>query len=315
MVHAHGVALSAGPARSKKLEDFLAPFYPEKELSYVKNDQEPNGFLADRVEAIIAKLRQHPDAPALPDSWTFRVKRAPPLHQGWGTGTQLALAAARLWWHLAGASDWDACRAAKCLGRGLRSGIGVAGFDHGGFLIDRGKRPDDPNPSQVEHIALPKEWAWLLVEPRFESGVHGEAERVALASIKPDIGVVKELMHLGQTILPQAAREKNFAAFTEALSRYNRLAGAFYRELQGGNYSSAAIEARIELLRAQGAVGVGQSSWGPGVFCLFPDLKSAINFEGQCKIADCKMLHSWTSEGTQCYPVDEFLPGPKAKTE
>jgi beta-RFAP synthase len=320
MVYAHGVALMARRLHRSRFEDFSlggpSPFFqkgkyyvPPERFAPVSFDRgsrandawEFDGLLADRVEPIVEKLRAHRDVPAVTDAWHIKVLRSAPIHQGWGTGTQLALATARLWCQLAGASDWDARKAAAWVGRGLRSGIGVAGFDHGGFLIDRGKRPDDPNPSQVEHIALPKEWTWLLVEPRFETGMHGEAERGALASItKPDIGIVKELMHLGQAVLPQAARDRNFETFAETLTHYNRLAGTFYSKIQGGIYGSRVIEARIELLRSYGAVGVGQSSWGPGLFCIFPNRGDALRFETRYEIPDCKLLVSWTSEGARC---------------
>jgi beta-RFAP synthase len=254
--------------------------------------------MSERVKCIVEMLQQHPDAPAVVNPWEIKIYKAAPLHQGWGTGTQLSLAVARAWCHLAGFSKWNAQEAAAWVGRGLRSGIGVAGFDQGGFLIDLGKKPGDSSRSQVQHIDLPKNWTWLLVEPKSEIGVHGEAERLALAKIaKPDIGIVKELMHLGQNVLPQAARDRSFTTFAETLTHYNRLAGSFYREIQGGDYSSREIEKRIVLLRANGAVGVGQSSWGPGVFALFPDARSAHAVRVKKLFPNCRIHQDPTSRG------------------
>src|SRR5207249_2491760 len=116
-------------------------------------------------------------------------------------------------------------------------------FDRGGFLIDYGKPPGDPAPSRVDSVQLPNEWTWLLIEPNSETGVFGEVEQTALSKItSPDHGVVMELMQLGQEVLPRAAQEHNFTQFAETLTHYNRLAGSFYREIQGGDYGSPLIE-------------------------------------------------------------------------
>ena len=73
------------------------------------------------------------------------VEEAIPAHAGLGSGTQLALAIgtaiARLEGRELGAQDLAGIGA-----RGARSGIGLAAFAGGGFLVDGGRGPRDRAP-------------------------------------------------------------------------------------------------------------------------------------------------------------------------
>src|SRR5262245_63296945 len=70
------------------------------------------------------------------------VERAPPAHAGLGSGTQLGMAVARALALAAGRPDLPAGELARLVGRGLRSGLGVHGFERGGFLVDAGQRAE-----------------------------------------------------------------------------------------------------------------------------------------------------------------------------
>ncbi|MDE2456135.1 MAG: beta-ribofuranosylaminobenzene 5'-phosphate synthase, partial [Burkholderiales bacterium] len=84
----------------------------------------------DRVAAHLHRLRERF---ARPQPLMLRLRRVLPAHAGLGSGTQLALALGSAFarWHGIEASS---AQIAACLGRGRRSGIGIAGFDHGGLL-------------------------------------------------------------------------------------------------------------------------------------------------------------------------------------
>ena len=67
----------------------------------------------------------------------LRLQQVLPAHAGLGSGTQLALAVGRALSQLMGA-PLAAADLARITGRGLRSGVGIAGFDQGGLLLDGG---------------------------------------------------------------------------------------------------------------------------------------------------------------------------------
>ncbi|MFP6770675.1 MAG: DUF447 domain-containing protein, partial [Planctomycetaceae bacterium] len=83
-----------------------------------------------------------------------------PPHAGLGSGTQLALAVARAVAGLSGAG-FGAVELAAAVGRGERSGIGIHGFEHGGFLVDAGGRPGTVA-ALVARADVPDAWRVVL---------------------------------------------------------------------------------------------------------------------------------------------------------
>ena len=76
-------------------------------------------------------------------------------------------------------------------------------------------------------------------------------------------------------ILPGAA-ERNLAAFGEGVASIQTILGDHFAPAQGGGrFSSAAVGKVVERLKAAGAHGVGQSSWGPTGFAFAPDSDEA----------------------------------------
>ncbi len=214
---------------------------------------------------------------------------APP-HQGWGTGTQLAMAIARLCYSKSNIS-WSAANVAKLLGRGQRSGIGIVGFDESGLLLDHGKSPHSDQPSQVQSLLMPNDWTFVLVEPGLEQGLHSEEERRAFSRLsKVDVKTVSQLRTLALEVLIPSAKAGIFDQFASHLTEYNRLAGTFYHAVQHGDYGTQQTSERLTLMKKHGAVGYGQSSWGPGLFALFPSPSAAEAFCEQCQLPGCKLI-------------------------
>jgi beta-ribofuranosylaminobenzene 5'-phosphate synthase len=75
-------------------------------------------------------------------------------------------------------------------------------------------------------------------------------------------------------ILP-AVMESQFQAFAEGIGEVQRTVGQYFAGFQRGLFSSERVAAVMELLKAQGAVGVGQSSWGPTGFALAENAQQA----------------------------------------
>lgn len=208
---------------------------------------------ADRVQSAAQR--------ADPAPLSMTVESAAAAHAGLGLGTQLDLAVAFGVSRLLGRTD-AIDELARQQGRGLRSAIGVHGFECGGWMVDAGKRRPDEISPLAERVDFPPEWCVLLLTPDLQSRWHGERERAALALRIPND---PELPAILSAVLP-AVHRRDFAGFAAAIGEYNARVGDMFRPLQGGRYGHAAVEAIVAWLTSMGVRGAGQSSWGPTVF-------------------------------------------------
>lgn len=214
------------------------------------------------------------------DGVAITVRERLPRHVGLGSGTQLALA---VYAATAAAHERsvDVREAAPALGRGGRSGIGVAGFESGGFLVDGGHptsqfttdRPADGEwtvPPVTARHELPEDWRFVLVLPDAEPGRNGDDEEASMRSVveSADPSLADEISAvLTRRLLPAAAmgRRREFGA---AVAEIGRLNGAWYTDAQGGVFRPP-VGRIVEALRTHPVLkGVGQSSWGPTVYGL-----------------------------------------------
>jgi beta-RFAP synthase len=206
------------------------------------------------------------------------VEACAPEHVGLGTGTQLGLAVARALAEAWGLSDRQAPALAPRVGRGLRSGLGVHGFAHGGFLVEAGKRTPDSVAPLVARLAFPEDWRLVLIVPPWGTGLHGLAESQAFQHLRQRdtspsrTDTLCRLILLG--LLPALA-EHDLPSFGEALYDFNRLVGESFAPVQGGVHASPRLEELVTLIRQQGVRGVAQSSWGPAVCAVTADADRA----------------------------------------
>ncbi|MFB6296438.1 MAG: beta-ribofuranosylaminobenzene 5'-phosphate synthase family protein [Halobacteriales archaeon] len=208
------------------------------------------------------------------------VESALPRHVGVGSGTQLALA---VYAAIATAYDRqvDVRRAAPALDRGGRSGVGVAVFERGGFVIDAGHprerfttdRPPRGEwsvpPVAVRHD-LPEDWRFVLVRPDLEPGVSGDAEddRMRAAIERASPGVSEDIATTVALELLPAIATGDHAAFGNAVAEIDRLNGVWYTDEQGGVYRPRVGAVVDELDASRAVAGTGQSSWGPTVYAV-----------------------------------------------
>lgn len=210
----------------------------------------------------------------------LHLTRTLPPHAGFGSGTQLALATGRAFARLH-ALDLPTPDIATWLGRGLRSGVGIAGFDQGGLLLDGGPGAAQDKPAPLlARLALPEDWRVIVVlDPRLQ-GLAGSAEKEALARLAPlPRADAAELCHqVLMQVLPGAA-EGDFSAFARGLSRMQALLGAHFAPAQAaGAYASAAVARAMHAIAqhaGDGGAGIGQSSWGPTGFAVVPSASAA----------------------------------------
>ena len=181
----------------------------------------------------------------------LRLVRVLPAHAGFGSGTQLALAVGRAFahWHRL---DVSTLTLAQWLGRGVRSGIGIAGFDHGGLLVDGGPGADGAPASVLSRIPLPAAWRVLVVQDSAHQGLSGADERDAIATLAPlPQAQAADICHqVLMRVLPGAARAE-FAPFAAGISRIQQVLGEHFAPAQGGSaFTSAAVGRLIEWIGA-----------------------------------------------------------------
>jgi beta-ribofuranosylaminobenzene 5'-phosphate synthase len=265
------------------------------------------GFQKERGEGILGRLiAAHPALTPI----NIKVEYMAPAHQGWGTGSQLAMAIAQMCYKTS-QLEWNAPDAAKLVGRGQRSGIGIVGFDEGGLLLDHGKSPGTDRPGQVESLPMPLDWTFVLVEPGQEQGLHSEEERRAFSRLsKINVGTVSQLRTLAKEVLIPASNVGDFDRFARHLTEYNRLAGSFYHGVQHGDYGTQQTEERLALMEKHGAVGRGQSSWGPGLFAVFPTPQKAQTFCERCPLPGCRLIMAQVMKPS----IIRFVTEPMART-
>jgi beta-RFAP synthase len=191
-----------------------------------------------------------------------------PPHRGFGSGTQLALSVvsslARL--HEVECSPAEA---ARITGRGLRSGRGIESFAGGGFIVDAGVGEDCSSPLTLFRADFPEDWrAVTALPPGRAKGLNGEEEKRAFADMsEPDCASAGETCRIVLMKLLPAILEKKISEFGEALRRIQEIMGESFAPFQAGKFASPMAEDIFAKMGELGGVGMGQSSWGPLVYC------------------------------------------------
>ncbi|QLD90959.1 GHMP kinase [Natronomonas salina] len=212
------------------------------------------------------------------DGARIDVEASLPRHVGLGSGTQLALATLAA---VARAHEMAprVRERAPELDRGGRSGVGVAAFEAGGFVVDAGHpterfttAPPAAGEWEVPAVAarheVPADWRFVLVLADAEQGRSGDAENESMRAVveNADPAVADDLAALLVRRLLPAVAEGRLEAFGDALGAFGRLNGAWYADEQGGVYRPPAGRLIDALAERPSVRGVGQSSWGPAVY-------------------------------------------------
>jgi beta-RFAP synthase len=198
----------------------------------------------------------------------IRVEEAIPGHIGLGSGTQMALAVAVGLAHLHGTNS-KIGEIAAAVDRGARSGIGIAVFDQGGLIVDGGRGAKTITPPVISRIGFPDDWRFILVLDHSGQGLHGKGETGAFEALPPfPAGETARLCHLLLLRGLPALAEGDIQGFGDVITQLQSAVGDHFAPVQGGRFTSPEVAAAMDQLQALGAVGIGQSSWGPTGFCL-----------------------------------------------
>jgi beta-ribofuranosylaminobenzene 5'-phosphate synthase len=208
----------------------------------------------------------------------LRLRSSLPAHAGFGSGTQLALAVGRAF-ALCHGLDLDTPTLARWLARGQRSGIGIAAFDAGGLLLDGGPGADGAPAPLLARLPWPDDWRIVIALDLGERGLHGPAEREAIAQLPPlPQARAADLCHqVLMRVLPGAANAE-FAPFAAGIKHLQTLLGEHFAPAQGGSaWTSPAVGRLMHWLHKSfgDAAAVGQSSWGPTGFACVPSATAA----------------------------------------
>ena len=227
------------------------------------------GVAGARAQGVIETLRQSfGDIPPL----SIRIEHAPPAHAGLGSGTQLALAVASACMQVLG-RPYSPRELAPYMGRGERSGIGIAAFEGGGFVVDGGRGRDTRIAPLLTRLEFPAAWHALLIFDEVDEGLSGSREQAVFNTLAPMSAVVAgELARWCLVRMLPAVAEHDFENFSEAVAEVQQRVGHYFAEAQGGSiYTSGKVARVIAALQVEfGAQGVGQSSWGPTGFVFAP---------------------------------------------
>jgi len=198
------------------------------------------------------------------------VERSIPPHSGLGSGTQLALSIARALaeLHAVAASPPEL---AQAVGRAKRSAVGTWTFACGGLVVEGGRRvgvDDDVGPLLVRQ-PFPDGWRCVLAIPDTAPGVSGAREAQAFAELPPpDQRDGERVSHLVLMAMLPAIAQGDLPAFGAALNEVQEINGRWFAHAQGGMFAPGAPTEIIRQMRASGAPGAGQSSWGPSVYAI-----------------------------------------------
>ncbi|MGZ5502040.1 MAG: beta-ribofuranosylaminobenzene 5'-phosphate synthase [Halobacteriota archaeon] len=193
-----------------------------------------------------------------------------PNHVGLGSGTQVALAVGTAISELYDL-NLKPTTIAKLTGRGGTSGIGVAAYEFGGFLVDGGHKgkteflPSSasgkfgPGPIIARHDF--PDWAIVLAIPNLRGASDKREIDVFQKQCPLPLNEVQELCHVILMEMLPAVVEHDIESFGRSINRVQTI-GFKRRELELQPFCAHLVQ----FMRENGAIGAGMSSFGPVVY-------------------------------------------------
>ena len=246
------------------------------EVSPLDGDIAVSGPEADRLARL---AREVVDALGVPGA-EIRATSIIPAHVGLGSTTQMKLGMAMALNELYGLGK-TVRELAFELGRGEFSGIGTLAFELGGFIVDTGRRPGHISgpgdlPRALLRLDVPERWRFILLVREGARGLDEREERTLLLGLEPmPERKASRICYLLMRHLVPALIWDDAVSFGRALTEIQELVGDYFSPYQGGIFMDEAAEELRAFLLAEGAYGVGQSSWGPTLYALTVDERAS----------------------------------------
>lgn len=224
----------------------------------------------------------------LPEGTGIRIsiEKDYPSHTGLGSGTQSALAAAMAVNKIynIGLSVYEL---AKKAGRGGTSGIGVAAFENGGFILDGGHKFSEKKaflPSAASRlppapVLLRKDfpdWDIMVAIPEQKGASSKNEVNIFQKECPIPLLEVEELSHVILMQLIPALVEEDIVTFGKSINRIQEI-GFKKREVKLQPVSLKLMQA----LKENGAYGAGMSSFGPTVYAFGEDVENLKKIAGE----------------------------------
>lgn len=229
---------------------------------------------------------------------SINIKKSYWNHIGLGSGTQAALVAGMAMSKLYNLNITPRDVAVK-VGRGGTSGIGIAAFEKGGFILDGGHKmgvkkaflPSSfskgmpPAPLLADYEFPP--WDIVLAIPPLK-GAHDIYEKDMFAKLCPiPLCEVERLCHIILMQMMPSILDKDLDTFGQSINAIQDV-GFKKREL---DLQPGARE-MLDIVRSAGAAGAGMSSFGPTVYAITDQPSKVISavkkFKPECAIIQTK---------------------------
>jgi beta-ribofuranosylaminobenzene 5'-phosphate synthase len=241
--------------------------------------EEDNEIIIEGLQGFANKMKKAAEA-LLPEGKGIRinVQELYPAHVGFGSGTQSSLAAAAAVNELY-ALGKSVRELAVAISRGGTSGIGVAAFEEGGFIVDGGHKFKDKGgfmPSAASRMPpgpvlfredFP-EWDMVVAIPN-EKGMHDQEEIETFKKFCPlPIEEVREICHVVLMQMMPAVIEEDIESFGAAVNHVQTVGFNKRENLIWPDF----VKSIASFMRNR-SYGAGVSSFGPVVYS-FVDNKS-----------------------------------------
>jgi len=231
-----------------------------------------------QAERVMGLVREAAERLGVEASVSVRVEKCIPQHVGLGSTTQLTLA---VYSALALYAGLNPAHVLEKIEGSKYSGIGLGAFKHGGFIVDTGSFKGR-KPLPVFSLPMPSKWRIITVIPRTSwrmSNEEREEEAVDMtirihkerAGPRMDCrGYIALLDYLIPGII-----YNNYEAFVRGAELLEEATASSFSPVQEGHYCCRESERAALAMKEIGCRGVGQSSWGPLVYCFAPDEREA----------------------------------------
>ncbi len=212
-----------------------------------------------------------------------------PTHVGLGSKTQLSLAVAKGISVLEG-KELDDRELAHIVGRGGTSGIGVASFSSGGFIVDGGHSTKvkegfspsrysvAPPPPVIARFSVPKTWHFVVAIPD-GMGTHGKDELRVFREYCPiPARDVERLTRVLFSIILPSVVEHDIGNFGKGIWMVQNVG---FKKIE--NRLRGKAHMRLLEFMNERSSGAGLSSFGPATFAIVEGKRDAVRLADEVR--------------------------------